>query len=666
MYNARKRWVMKNGFIALVLAAFAPSVFAQTTAPAPPAAQSGRAEAYLHFSQARLFDAQGRFNEAIDEYKKALNIDPKNSTLYSEMAQTYLRNNRATEARNAADEAVKLNADNIDAHMLLSQIYWQVLVRNNAQPSDAQINQAVHEYEEIIRINPSDPQAFLLLGQLYQVLKQPAKAEEIYKKHLNVDPGSEEGVLALADLHIKAGDNKGAIGILENYLKNRPDSDRASKALGDAYFYMMDYAKAADTYKKAIQLGSDDPDIESNYAQALFNDDRFDEATAIFEKMLRDNPTDGPTLLRLSQIYRRTMKYDKARAALEAIDKLVPRNPEVQFNLYLVDRDEGKLEDAIKRLGSLVKTTERSDGKYSPSEQQNRTLFLSNLALINSSLGHYDQTVQAYQDMRPLAPEKDRIDAMIVETYRSAKNLEMANQYLQKSLKESPNSRNLLMVSADMIAEKGKVDDGIKALENLSKGGQPDLAIFIAMSDIYQRAKKWDDAQSVLDRATKSFPDESEVYFLQGALYEKQKKDSEAEKAFRKSLELDSDSPEAMNYLGYMFADRGIKLDEALTLTRKAVDSDPISGAYLDSLGWVYYKMNRLTDAEQYLKKAVRFASTDSTMHEHLGDLYYKLEKYPDAAAEWQKASQLSSESKEIDQIKKKLDQIKNKLPKNK
>jgi tetratricopeptide (TPR) repeat protein len=371
-------------------------------------------------------------------------------------------------------------------------------------------------------------------------------------------------------------------------------------------------------------------------------------------------------LLRLAQIYRRTMKFDKARETLEAADKLVPNNPEVQFNLYLVDRDEGKLEDALARLGKLAKSSEHANGKYTPSEQQNRMVFLTNLAVLNSSLGHYDQAVQAYLDMRPLSPEKDRIDAMIIETFRASKNPDKATQYLQSvALKESPNSRQLQIISADMVAEKGKVDEGIKALESLSKGSQPDLQLLSAMSEIYQRAKKWDEAQAVLDRAARSFPMESEVYFLQGAMYEKQKKDAEAEKAFRRSLELDNDSPATLNYLGYMFADRGVKLDEALMLIQKAVDSDPISGAYLDSLGWVYYKMNRLTEAEQYLKKAVRFASTDSTMHDHLGDLYNKVMKYSEAAAEWQKAIQLANEPKEADPIKKKLDQIKNKVPKN-
>src|SRR6476660_3901992 len=126
---------MKKGFFALLLTAFAPTVFAQSTAQSPATAQQ-RADSYYHFSQARLYDAQGRFTEAIDEFKKALEIDPRNSTLYSEMAQTYLRNRRITESVSAANKAIEINPNNIDAHTLLSQIYWQQLTGSPKPPND--------------------------------------------------------------------------------------------------------------------------------------------------------------------------------------------------------------------------------------------------------------------------------------------------------------------------------------------------------------------------------------------------------------------------------------------------------------------------------------------------------------------------------------------------
>jgi tetratricopeptide (TPR) repeat protein len=155
------------------------------------------------------------------------------------------------------------------------------------------------------------------------------------------------------------------------------------------------------------------------------------------------------------------------------------------------------------------------------------------------------------------------------------------------------------------------------------------------------------------------FPEEEQVYFLQGSLYEKQKKYNEAEKAFRKALELQNDDPAVLNYLGYMFADRGTRLEEAESMVEKAVKADPTNGAYLDSLGWVYFKQNRLSLAEEYLKKAIIFVNSDSSIHDHMGDLYFKTKRYDEARNEWNKSIQLSTEQEEADKVKKKLDELK-------
>ena len=103
-----------------------------------------------------------------------------------------------------------------------------------------------------------------------------------------------------------------------------------------------------------------------------------------------------------------------------------------------------------------------------------------------------------------------------------------------------------------------------------------------------------------------------------------------------------------------------MKLEEAATLTQKAVKADPTNGAYLDSLGWVYFKMNRLELAEEYLKKAVIFTNNDASIHDHLGDLFFKTKRLDDARREWAKAVELSDDREEIDRVKKKLDGNKN------
>ena len=156
---------MTKHLLVLVLAlAFATSGFAQAKA-------DSRTEAYYHFSKARLLDDQGEPGQAIDEFKKALELDPNNSEILSEMAESYLRNNRLREAVETAQKAIQVDRDNVEAHKLLTTVYLQVIGRANAQqpPSVETINNAIHEFEEIIRIDPTERQSFLMLGRLYQI-----------------------------------------------------------------------------------------------------------------------------------------------------------------------------------------------------------------------------------------------------------------------------------------------------------------------------------------------------------------------------------------------------------------------------------------------------------------------------------------------------------------
>ena len=140
-----------------------------------------RAQAYYHFSKGRLLDDQGQTNQAIDEYKKALELDPNNSLIYSEMAETYLRNNKPREAGDNATKAIQIDRDNIEAHKLLSSIYLQIIGRANAQqpPTVDTINKAIHEFEEIVRIDPTEQQSLVMLARLYSIKGDRDKAAGI-------------------------------------------------------------------------------------------------------------------------------------------------------------------------------------------------------------------------------------------------------------------------------------------------------------------------------------------------------------------------------------------------------------------------------------------------------------------------------------------------------
>ena len=137
------------------------------------------------------------------------------------------------------------------------------------------------------------------------------------------------------------------------------------------------------------------------------------------------------------------------------------------------------------------------------------------------------------------------------------------------------------------LGDLGKIDEAVAEIKAAAKGGTLDRESNLVIAQIYEKGKRWADMGKALDAAEKlckSDEQKSAVYFMRGAMYERMKKYDLAEAEFRKALQLNAQDPNALNYLGYMLADRGVRLDEAHELIQKALDLDPQNGAYLDSM----------------------------------------------------------------------------------
>ena len=165
--------------------------------------------------------------------------------------------------------------------------------------------------------------------------------------------------------------------------------------------------------------------------------------------------------------------------------------------------------------------------------------------------------------------------------------------------------------------------------------------MYFTIADINVRDKRWKDASEVLDKAEAlaTKPEEKAfVAYYRGTVAERQKLFDQAEIEFRKGLQLSPDFAPIQNYLGYMLAERGQKLDEAVTMLKKAVTFDPQNGAYLDSLAWAYYKQGQYALAEDYERKAALRMSNDPTVLDHLGEIDAKTGKLSLAIDEWQRS----------------------------
>jgi tetratricopeptide (TPR) repeat protein len=222
-------------------------------------------------------------------------------------------------------------------------------------------------------------------------------------------------------------------------------------------------------------------------------------------------------------------------------------------------------------------------------------------------------------------------------THQLPKALDEVNSAVQKF----PEERSLRILRAYVVGEMGQVSEAVNQLQALMNNTPADRELYLSVAQVYSQAKQFAEAEQAVNKALgfSSKPEEQEYSrFMLGSIYERQKKYDLAEEQFKKVLAVDPLNASAANYLGYMLADRGVRLEESVKYIQKALELEPNNGAYLDSLGWAYYKMNRCDLAEPHLEKAARLMSDDPTIHEHLGRLYLRMGKETLAEQEWERA----------------------------
>ena len=618
--------------------------------------------------------------KATEEYRLAIEADPSSEFLTSSLAELYVKTGRIADAVREAQDIIKRDPNNLEAHKLLGRIYLRSLGdMPGGNGSDNILKLAIEQYQEIVKLDPQSVDDHLLLGRLYRLSNDFSKAEGELNTAIKLDPSSEEAVTTLAMLYTDQGDTVHALKVLSSI----PDSARSAKlysALGAAYEQRKDYKSAVDAYKHAVMLDRDNLDAIRGLAENLLNNGQLDAALEQYRVIADSNPEDAQSYLQIAEIYRRQSKFDLALEALKKADTLAPDSAGVPYNMAVIYQAQGRYDDAAKLLQDLIKKTERtSEVGTSQADRNNRAIFIERLGMIYREQENYPAAVDTFRKMLTLGDENARSGYQeIIDTYRDSKQWAQATATAKEAVQKLPNDRDLRMVLDAQLADMGEFDQAVADIRGMLKNGPEDRDVYIRLAIIYTRAKRWSDASQSLDKAeqlsTKA-DDKAYVNFLRGDFYQRQKMYDQADSEFRKVLSVtpptDPQAAATLNYLGYMNADRGVKLDESLSYIKQALNFEPNNGAYLDSLGWTYFKLGKYDLAEENLNKAAVHMGSDPTVQEHLGDLYQKTGRLKLAAAHWDRAVQEWNKTVPAEQdgeafakVQQKLDAAKVKLAK--
>jgi tetratricopeptide (TPR) repeat protein len=624
------------------------------------------AEAYQQFLLGHYLDERDDEAGAIAAYKRAMELDPTAADIPGELAALYLRENKVQEAMTTAEQALKIAPANREANRVLGVIYAALSesgrggrsrgpVAGGSATNDENLAKAIKHLELAMAgvVGEVDPNVRATLARAYVLGGQYDKAIPILSGLVEEQPNWSDGPVLLAEAYAAAGRNSDAIAWLKEHAEEDP---RLLPTLADFYERERQWKDAAEIYGRAVQRQRrDSPELKARYANALVfagGRQNLERARDILNELTTTRPAElSRTLYLLSQAERRLGNFPAAEATAR---RIIAQNAKSPWGYYaLAEALEGRraFDQLVKELAPVVAEHRPAAGAApsgrGPDGAFDIGLLLPHLGFAYQELGQFDQAIATFEEARKLLPKDAATASYLADANIAAKKYPAAVEVTRQALLDNPDDVRLIRLQARALRFSGKTDQGIALLEESIKKHADDPSGYIALAQLYLEAERGAQAVRVLQDAQALFPNDTAIGFELGATFDKQKKYADAEAAFKQVLNREPDNAPVLNYLGYMLAERGERLDESVNYVKKALEIEPDNGSYLDSLGWAYYKADKLELAESNLRRAADQLKSNSVIQDHYGDVLLKMGRIDEAIAAFNRA--LSGDGDSID-----------------
>lgn len=483
----------------------------------------------------------------------------------------------------------------------------------------------------------------------------PEEAMEHYLRALELDPGNAPLAQELAAMHLQRGEVPEALGVLKDALKRQPDSSGLALRIAGIYVVSLRKFEPAERYTQQALAAA--PDLIEPY-QMLYSihraTGRTGEAVRVLQRAGRRTNEDASYWAGLGDLWMRQLLAEgKLRDAEAAAPALAHYRRAVEagrndaavllraLNFFFAG---GYLEDAVA-CGRRLLVLQPAD-----------TASREKVALALVAAGREDEALTELEAVVADNPASLLAYRTHGEVLLQRGDPAGALPKFEKALLLHDEDPRLYLEVVDLCVRSEKLERAAwwlgQARAKFSR--LPELPYY--EGQILGHLKRWREALNAFDAAAELAAQSqaslltADFHFQHGVMAERSGEHAQAEKHFRACLALDGQHAPALNYLGYMWAERGENLGESEALIRRALEREPANYAYLDSLGWVLYQQGRYHEALAPLQEAARLSveTPDAVIEEHLGDVLEKLGRRAEAVKAWERAAALEGASDEL------------------
>lgn len=495
---------------------------------------------------------------------------------------------------------------------------------------------------EVVKLDPDAAGAYYDLS-LLSIKKQDADAARKYiNKAIAIDGTNKWYHERYAQILIDEGKYEEAaakfMSLADKEKRNRPYLEMAAKL----YTNSGNYGKALDVLNKIADQYQEDEELLLKMQQVHLKNNDLDNAAKVADRLIALDPEEGIYYVQLAELYANNDQPQKALELYKKAEKIFPDNPGLQLSLaefYRMTKDSVRYEEYLSKVINN-KTVEAPAklavlGNYLQTAQDFQSISKNAIKYAASIVAQHPDNAMALSAYGDMLAQDDQPEKA-AEQYKKSLDIDQSKYQVWQNLLFNYSGTQY----ADSLIKYSK--KAIRLFPNQS------LLHYLGAVG-YMNGKDYSKAANAAQRAIDLQPEGNtqllaDMYSLLGDIYNSDKKYDLSDENFDKSLKMNPNNPTVLNNYSYYLSERGARLSDAEKMSKKSLDLSPDQATFMDTYGWILYKMGKYKDARKYVQQAIDAsgADADATLWEHLGDIDFKLKDVDKAVTHWQKAKQLS------------------------